>query len=327
MNKALSEKIRRTEERVLAEPEKSYLYSSLLLSYLEDESLFTDSKRIYYIIEAIKRFPEKTLCHTPFVHICPERSPDSYTKVEILWSRLLAASPDNIKIAKGLANFYSYNNAHKSRKVLKEVLDRHPDSHELWFDLGRYTVDAKERLNCFLAAEQRGSERPNLIVWIADNAVEAQEYDIAHQYAQRLLLKIDEARGIYGDKLDWREHGKAFYAKAEEIMDKASAQELAKAIATNFYHKHWVNTVMGQLALLQNNDIDAALCYLAESGNVGHDCRLASYGPSMKLAKKVCEKGCWVETIEYLQQCQLFWHKPILADWIALLQQKQRPDW
>lgn len=327
MDKELLQQIKEAEARVLADPTNSEHYMALLSCYLSEADLFADPKRIHYITEAIQRFPKALICHTPYVQIDPERSPNEYKQVETLWQGLLHESPSNIDIAKGLANFYSYKYPQQACEVLKKSIEMKPESHDLWFHLARYCLDKKERLSYLLNAEKYGSKQANLIVWITETAVDTGNFDIAQRYVQRLLALIQEAEALYGDKLQWRGHSKELYQKAYALMDKAEANKLVRNIGTNNFHQHYANTVLGQLALLRDDDIEAALHYLSVSCDVGHDCRLSSYGPSMKLAKDISTRGYWAETIEYLKCCQSFWSNPMVEEWISQLQKQQQPEW
>ena len=321
------QKIKKAEEQVLAEPDNSANYFTLLLAYLEDPALFGDSKRTHYIKEAVQRFPKATLCQSPVVNVDAERSPTEYNEIEGLWLNLLDKEPENIQIVKGAANFYSTNDQQKACDILKKAIEQAPESDELWFDLSRYTLDEKERLSHLLSAVKCGSTQPNLIVWIASTAVSVEEFDIAQQYAERLFLLIQEAKELFGAKLNWRGDNRQLFKKASELMDEPEARKLVRSIGTNNYHKHWANTVLGQIALIRDSDERAALEYLAASGDVGHDARLSSYGPSMMLVKSLSKLGHWEASIDYLRNCQSFWETSIIEDWIEQLQRKQQPDW
>ncbi len=218
-----AQNITNAEERVLAEPSNSEHYYPLLSAYMEETDFLANPKRIHYIKEVIQRFPEHWICQTPFVHLNPELSLNEYNQVEALWISLLDEKPNNIQIVKGVANFYSCHELHKSCDILKQALKKTPESHDLWFHLSRYTRDEKKRLSYLLKAEQYGSKQPNLIVWIADNAVITEEFNIAQSYAEQLLSLIKEAEATYGDKLNWRGESKVLDEKALDIMEKDDA--------------------------------------------------------------------------------------------------------
>ena len=321
------QKVNRAEERLLAEPDNSENYFALLLAFLEDPALYAESKRLHYIKEAIQRFPKATVCHSPVVNVDAKLSPNEYNEIEALWLNLLNEEPENIQIVKGVANFYSTNIPQKACDILKKAIEQEPESEELWFDLSRYTLDEKERLSYLLSAEKFGSTNPNLIVWIASNAVSVEEFDIAQEYAERIVLLTQEAEKLHGTKLNWRGNSRQLFKKASELMDEPEARKLVRTIGLNNYHKHWANTVLGQIALRRDSDERTALEYLAASGDVGHDARLSSYGPSMMLAKSLSQLGHWEASIDYLRNCQSFWERSIIEDWIASLNDRQQPNW
>jgi tetratricopeptide (TPR) repeat protein len=319
-------KIEELKKKILANPEKASLYDELLWIYFDQASMYNDPSRIDHILECIKRFPREKMCRTPFVHIDPKLSPDGFQQVEIEWKRLLAENPEDPLIALGAANFYCPKNVERAKDILRQILDNDSNKAEVWLDLGRYTYDPHERLDCFLTAQKNGAKQPNLIVWIASAAVEACDYQTAEEYAITLLDLVDIARNEYGNKLDWNEKGGALFEKAlQDTGNWSKARKLVNEISAHAYHKHWGHTVLGHVSL-HKGDLQAALCHLRESGEVVSDCRLSSYGPSLTLAKKICALGEWAHVAEYLKACESFWDDERLPIWVSMVESKKIPD-
>lgn len=166
------------------------------------------------------------MCRSPFVHIDAKISPDGFKTVEAEWLRLLSENPNDSEIALGTANCYCPDDLERSIEVLKNAVCKDPSSADVWLDLGRYTTDPKERLNYFLEAERKGAEQPNLLVWIAKNAIEADENDTAENYAKKLLNFVDASRAEYGGKLDWEEKGSLLFKKALETTGDRASQRI-----------------------------------------------------------------------------------------------------
>ncbi len=316
-------KIEALEKRILTEPDSVSLYDRLLWMYFDQESLHGHPNRINHILVCIRRFPRKKICRTPFVHIDPKISPDGFKTVENEWLKLLSENPDDAKVALGTANFYCTKDLKRSIEILRNIVDQNPSQAEVWLDLGRYTTDPKERLNYFQEAQRQGAIQPNLLVWIAISAVEAGEYKTAEAYAENLLELVDTARTEYGDMLDWKEKGRSLFAKALEATgDRSAASNLTSAISAHAYHKHWGHTVLGHIAL-QQEDLGTALKHLRESGSVVGDHRLSSYGPSMSLAKEICIRGEWSNVADYLRACETFYKDERLPIWISMIESKK----
>lgn len=326
MTHEIDPKIESLEKRILIEPDSVNLYDSLLWMYLDNQSLHGHPRRINHILACIRRFPKEKMCRTPFVHIDSKISPEGFQEVETEWLRLLSENPNDVKIALGVANFYCTKDLKRSIDVLKNVIENDPGQTEVWLDLGRYTLDSKERLNYFLEAERQGAVQPNLLVWIAKSAVEAGENHTAEIYTRKLLALVDTLRAEFGNKLDWKEKGISLFTRALEATgNKSAATKLVDAISSHAFHKHWGHTVLGLLAL-RKNDLVAALKHLKESGSVVGDHRLSSYGPSMKLAKELCALSKWPQVASYLRACENFWKDERIPIWVSMVESKRMPD-
>jgi tetratricopeptide (TPR) repeat protein len=326
MGNEIEQKITDLEKRIQTEPDSANLHDRLLWLYHDNESLYGDPRRISHILGCVRRFPKEKMCRTPFVHVNPKLSPDGFKKVEAEWLRLLSENPNDVKITLGVANFYCSKDYKASIEVLKKFIEKDPGQAEIWLDLGRYTKNSKERLSYFLEAERRGAIQPNLLVWIAKSAVEAFENDTAKSYADKLLELVNTARAEFGEKLNWKEKGNSLFTKALEATgNRSAARDLIKAISAHAYHKHWGHTVLGLLAL-RNLDSDAALKHLEEAGSVVGDPRLSSYGPSMDLAKALCNLGKWTQVATYLRACENFWKDERIQIWVSMVESERMPD-
>jgi len=326
MGNEIEQKIAELEKRIQAEPASANLYDRLLWLYYDNEALYGDPRRISHILRCVRRFPKEKICRTPFVHVDPILSPDGFKEAETEWLRLLSEYPNDVKIALGVANFYCSKDYKTSIEVLKKFIEKNPSQAEIWLDLGRYTTNPKERLHYFLEAERIGAIQPNLLVWIAKSAVEAYENDTAKSYANKLLEFVNTARDEFGEKLDWTDKGKSLFTKAlENTGNRSAARDLVSAISAHAYYKHWGHTVLGLLAL-RNHDSDSALKHLEESGSVVGDPRLSSYGPSMDLAKGLCNVGKRTQVASYLRACGIFWKDERIPIGMSMVESKRMPD-
>lgn len=314
------------EKRLQSEPESLSLRDRLLWRYSSEEALQGHQRRIGHLLWFVQNFPRDSVCRTPVFLVDPKVSPEGYQAIENEWLRLLAENPGDADVARGAANFVCMNDLDQAKKILGNIIDNDPNQADVWLDLGRYTAEAKDQLRIFQEARRRGSKQPNLLVWISRAAVEAGDFDTAEAVGKELLTLVDEARDEYGDKLDWKEKGRAIWQKALEFTgDKTAASELVRAISAHAYHKHWGHIALGHVAL-HRNDLISAVRHLRESGSVVSDPRLSSYGPSFTLAKELCIRGEWTDVAEYIEACRSFWDDERLPIWKSLVESQKLPD-
>jgi hypothetical protein len=84
---------------------------------------------------------------------------------------------------------------------------------------------------------------------------------------------------------------------------------------------HAGHTVLGLVAL-RRGDTARAAAELQASANHAGSPQLASFGPSMQLAKELLRHGLMAEVLDYLGQCRSFWRHGEL--WLHIWSQKVR---
>ncbi len=70
--------------------------------------------------------------------------------------------------------------------------------------------------------------------------------------------------------------------------------------------KHEAHTILGRVALKLGN-VEKAKVHLWKSACVSGSAILGSFGPNMKLAKELLERGETVSVLRYLDRCEQFW--------------------
>ena len=115
-----------------------------------------------------------------------------------------------------------------------------------------------------------------------------------------------QAEGLANEALDAAQHG-VFWWTGDAI--------------------HQANTVLGRLALRQNN-VDQAKRYLIAAGKAPGSSTLGSQGPAMALAKDLLDLGETDIVLQYLDLCGQFWiaNRGKLPEWIALIRAGLKPD-
>lgn len=319
-------KIELLKKKIKDDPESIAVMEELLFEYFGDPSLLSHPDRIKLIQNYIRRAPVANIAQSPIVQLDPKMSPEGYEVLEQEWLDIQGEHPDDPGIARSVANFYSCGKPGNAMDILHRCVLKNPDQQELWLDLGRYCMDAKERLGYFKEARKRGAEHPSLLAWIAKCSVEVKEYATVEAVGKELLAIVDEGRSRFGDKLDWAETGKEQWEKAlVEAGSENAARDLVREISNFSFQKHWGHTALGHVAH-NKGEIDVAIEHLRKSCEVGSDCRLSSYGPSLSLAGELCRVGAWQEVEQYLLKCSEFWENEYIEIWLMQIEQRELPD-
>jgi Tol biopolymer transport system component len=92
-------------------------------------------------------------------------------------------------------------------------------------------------------------------------------------------------------------------AFALELLERAARDPESGAGGKAFHAGHWV---LGCIAL-QRGDVDAAKARLLKSGMTHGSPTLGSFGPNMRLARDLLQKGETEVVLEYFDLCRVFW--------------------
>lgn len=122
------------------------------------------------------------------------------------------------------------------------------------------------------------------------------------------------------------DHKKArqFAEDLQEEIKKLNGKHMSRAMLGT----HSSNTILGLIALDNNQIEDANNFILASAAITGSSPHLQSFGPSMLLAKRLLEKGQQDTVLKYLDLCSVFW-KDIhgnLEPWKTTIKKGGIPD-
>lgn len=123
--------------------------------------------------------------------------------------------------------------------------------------------------------------------------------------------------------------GASFAAFDLEQLDEAEtlarrSLSLASEFVGNWNHGnalHTGHTVLGLVALRRGDTAQAVADLQASAKHFGSP-QLASFGPSMRLAKELLHRGLQTEVLDYMEQCRSFWKRGEL--WLHIWSQKVR---
>lgn len=141
-------------------------------------------------------------------------------------------------------------------------------------------------------------KRRHLLLYLAPAALSADEAEKAAGYARELMALGEELKSQPG-------FGPSNYGQATHVG----------------------NLVLGRIALA-GGDIGKAKEYLLAAGRVPGSPTLKSFGPDMRLAKELIEKGAREVAIEYFDLCAKFWENQggKLEQWKEVVRQGDMPN-
>lgn len=88
---------------------------------------------------------------------------------------------------------------------------------------------------------------------------------------------------------------------------------------------HTGNIILGRIAL-QRDDIQAGKRHLLAAGDTPGSPTLDSFGPDMLLASQLLALGETETVLQYLDECQAFWHRDELRQWKLAIARNESPD-
>lgn len=304
-------KIERLQRGLREDPESAELRDALLFEYVHPH-FRGDRERIAQIVWNVRNRPDNSMICTPITGVDHERFPELYAEVARAWEEQLAIDPLRPAIARGAAWFLIATNPERARTLLVDAATAHPDAAELWIDIGGSSKSPEEKLHCMQRARSLGSTQPNLLSWLCEAAVEANDLTSAAQYGNELLAESHAAepfptKHTFGTRDATGLRGNSIRPRGRRA-----------------HSRHHAHTALGIVAL-RNGDTKSALENLRASAAVDTDARLSSYGPSFKLARALCEHGFHNQVRDYLIDCKSFWKEPILEQWIAEVSEGKTP--
>jgi hypothetical protein len=322
----IREDVSELESELKQDPDSYELREALLSAYAENRDTCLDPRRIEHIRWFIRNHPGDIMCRTPFVHVYPDQLPEVYAVLKDDWRQALAARPADVDVVRAAANFMALSDREAAHQLLLDAVNRDPGNGSLRVELGRLSLDPRERLAHFQAGLKLGAaDAPNLLVWIAHVAAQAADYITAERTALDLLASVEGMRAKYGERLDWSDSGNDLWVRArEESASRAEASALVDAINESAYRQHWGHTVLGLVAHARG-DIDTAARHLHDSARLHPDHRLSAYGPSIELARALCLEGRGSDARAYFERWQAIWKDDRASRWTEQVSRHELP--
>jgi len=307
--KALEDELKTNADNLTARQE---LISYYFLEALTSKDPAIQEKREKHIFWLIEHYPESELAGSPESGIMPmghSGSAEGFQHGKQLWLQEVEKHPDDRRILRNAGQFLYLFDGKTGRRLLEKALALDPSDPETAsnlaqsYELERVSVSSPEEKTSLaqkaVSVRERALENADTeqrfygLGALAVSAFEAGETSKAQQYASELLQSAPKF------KKDWN-YGNAL---------------------------HEGNVVLGRIAL-ERNDVAGAKEHLLAAGQTPGSPQLDSFGPDMRLAKALIEKGEREVVLAYLESCGKFWKMDggKLQEWMATIKGGGTPD-
>ena len=295
-----SEQVAMLEKAVAQNPD-DLRSQSLLLSYYFSKR-FRD-KRQQTVFWLIQHHPRATVLSFPEGELDPTRENAEGSR---LWNEQLQQYPDDPAIMWNAGKSFMRHDIDIAIDLFNKGKNLDPQNSAVWYrELGHFyrlkamsspaqqgSALASQALNSYENA-QAGSkveDRRYLLPDMAKAALEAGQLDKAADYANQMLAAT-------GD--DWNKGNMIYYG----------------------------NFVLGMLAV-RKGDLRTAENYLLAAGDTPGSPQLNSFGPNMRLANELLDRGRKDAVLTFLKKCLKFWtiSTSPCSRWIQEMEKGQTPD-
>lgn len=335
--KLTAEEAEALEAQIAADADDLSVRSQLIVyhhrnAYRDSRSRSAHSRHVLWLI---RNAPQAGILGTPHGQIDSHGDADGYIAGKDAWASHLEREPTNVTFLGHAASFYS---PFQDRDMLVEALEKaqllDPGNGKWPMQLGHLYLreansaemissqlplpsgfDADDlRLPARMAKllERRSQDPAALAGEALENLRRA--YELTDHDSQRayLLDGLAEAAFRAGRSGDARMY-------AEMMLTARPSPRSGEA------HIHKANIVLGRLALAED-DVVTAKHHLLAAGKVSGAPTLGSFGPNMRLAADLLERGERKVVLEYFELCANFWPSDKLKDWAALVEGGRTPD-
>ncbi len=307
--KLSASEVKKLERKLKVSPDD--LYSRLLLVgyygqhvYVSKKARKQHQKQFLWIL---KYAPASAASDTHLQTIFP--SEPAYQQAKKLWGEHLRREPTNLRILENAAIFFLINESPRASRLFKRAHALDPTNPH-WserlaqvFSFGCKGLDEKvhraagkrwlDQMELALALTKDKQDQFGLLDDLARAAFAAGDFEKARRYARRLLRQA---------------------ARLKEGADRSDAI-------------HRGNIVLGKMALIKGN-VSEANRRLLMSGQVSGSPVLGSFGPNLRLAKQLLERGERGVVVKYFRLCINFWKsgREDVERWIGVVQSGGIPD-
>ena len=334
--KLTAEEARALEERIARNAQDVQARGQLVVYYHRGSLLDPRHRRRHseHVLWLVRNEPQAPVLATIHAKIDPHGDADGYTAGKHAWSSHLEREPTNVTFLRHASTFLS---DHQDRALVAGALRKGQslDADDPWWPekLGHLHLQAavfgrhlSEQIELQTGFDADTLELPD---GLSDLLLGPQEQGDIALLALEQLKRAYELAGSDGERgplLD----GLATAALLAERYDDATGY--AKAMLGTEPNRsgdqaqiHKGNIILGRVALAEE-DVPQAKFHLLEAGRVSGAPTISSFGPNMRLAADLLERGETEVVLEYFELCATFWRNEKLKDWAALVKGGRAPD-
>jgi len=253
------------------------------------------------VLWLIRNRPEAAILDTPFAQLNAILEGSAYDEGKKAWLEQVDRQPADAPILGRAANYLLLHDSETAESLLRRAEAAEPQSPDWPQRLGR------------LYALGLSRQAPDDMKRLAKSALDAYERSLSH-------MKADEARReLLPDA--------AMVALEADAVAKARAyaEEALSAAGSDGNLIHHGHLILGRIAL-RDGDVNGAKEHLLAAGRTAGAPNLDSFGPNMKLAKELLEKGERQAVLDYFKLCGSFWKNAKLEDWSKKVEAGRIPD-
>ena len=322
------------EERLERNPNDLQARSQLIVYYFTKSHVDPAARRTHsqHVLWLIRNAPQADVLGSPHAQIQPFFDADSYNAGKSAWLSHMEREPTSVTFVGNAANFFS---PIQDRQLVVETLQKAQSLDPQNFHWP--TLLGHQYLRDALFAEQLGNlEMPE---GLADDDLPRGLADLFDQApsegpssAVLALAQFERAYELADSDI---ERTQALVPLAKTAFE-AERYDDARTYATKMLDNlttgwdegnqlHHGNLILGRVALVED-DVEQAKYHLLEAGKVSGSPQLGSFGPNMRLAAELLERGERDVVLEYFELCSNFWPRDKLKDWAALVEAGRTPD-
>ena len=313
--KLSAEEAEALEERLDRNPDDLQARSQLVIYYFAKSIADPATRHTYsqHVLWLIRNAPQADVLEFPHSQIYPVFDPDGYNAGKSAWLSHIEREPTNVTFLGNAASFFWEPN---DRQLVIETLQKaqslDPDNSKWPTLLGHLHLRNARYGEQLRNSRQRPPEEPSSTVLALEQLQRA--YELAGSDFEQAHLQQSLATAAF------------------EVERYDDAETYATAMLDNLHdgwnvgnQLHHANIVLGQLALVED-DVERAKYHLLEAAKISGSPQLSSFGPNMRLAADLLQRGEKDVVLAYFELCSNFWPKDKLKDWAALVAAGRMPN-
>lgn len=234
----------------------------------------------------------------------PPSAPELYRELTEEWIRLLPGYyGDPVRLAPA-ARHFCINEPRLSLALYARCQELEPDNHE-WSDWFSRTIG-------LMSGGAETEEEYEVLV--------QEQFELLEQSLDRAPVPSFVMTELVVVAYDAGQPARA-RELAQQLVDEASQE--TNWNTGNALHK--AHLVLGLLAL-DDGDLGKAKSHILDSGRIPGSPQLNSFGPNMRLALALLQRGESQVVLEYFELCGKFWPSPMLDEWRDQVRAGEIPD-